>query len=75
MEWNTIYESKGVVEDNGFTLEVSIPFRSLQYPDSQADWKVMLTRKIPSEGAKYSYPKMRRNHPQMFNQALPMTGN
>lgn len=74
MEWNTIYESKGVAEDNGFTLEVSIPFRSLQYPDSQPNWKVMLTRKIPSEGAKYSYPKMRRNHPQMFNQALPMTG-
>ena len=33
MEWNTIYDSKGLVQDNGFTLEVAIPFRSLQYPD------------------------------------------
>ena len=72
MEWNTIYDSKGVVRDDGFTLEVAIPFRSLQYPADQTSWKVMLTRKIPSEGAKYSYPKMRRNHPQMFNQALPL---
>lgn len=74
MEWNTILYTKGIATENGFTVELEIPFRSIQYPGDATNWKVMLTRKIPTEGAKYSYPKMRRRHPQMFNQAVPLLG-
>lgn len=74
-EWNTIYNTKATLTDTGYTLEISMPFSSLQYPDpdsNQTNWKVMITRKIPTEGSKYSYPKLQRNHPQMFLQAVPL---
>lgn len=74
MEWNTIFTSKGTVQEDGFTLEVAIPFRSLQYPDDANNWHVMLTRKVPTLGAKYSFPRLRRGHPQLFVQAVPLHG-
>jgi len=33
------------------------------------EWGLMLTRKIPSEGAKYGWPDLERNHPRMWTQA------
>jgi len=34
----------------------------------------MITRKIPSEGYKYSFPEMSYNHPRAFTQAAALTG-
>ena len=75
MRWNTIFTTQGKVTEDGYVIEMALPFKSLQYPDDgKPNWRIMFTRKIPSEGAKYSSPKMRRGHPQMFLQALPLTG-
>ena len=75
--WNTVLRTKGQVTDDGFTLEVAIPWRSIKYPkpgDGPQTWGLILTRKIPSEGAKYSFPKTERNHPRIFTQAADLTG-
>jgi len=77
-DWNTVLRTGGQVHDDGFTLEVAIPWRSLKYPSTDGDepqtWGLILTRKIPSEGAKYSFPTTQRNHPRLFTQAARLPG-
>jgi hypothetical protein len=74
--WNTSFRSRGIAEGEGFTLEVAFPWRSLKYPRGvpEQTWGLILTRKIPSEGAKYGWPDIERNHPRMFTQAGTLTG-
>ncbi|MEC7987957.1 MAG: sugar-binding protein [Myxococcota bacterium] len=75
MEWNTIFYSEGQLKENGYEIEMQIPFRSLRYPKTDSpNWKVMVTRKNPAEGAKYAWPKLQRRHPRMFMQAKPLVG-
>jgi hypothetical protein len=75
MDWNTVLRSRGQVTDDGYTIEVAIPFRSLRYPDGgDQTWGVILTRKVPSEGAKYAWPRLVRGHPRLLSQAAPLEG-
>ncbi len=81
MSWNTVFRSEGHVTDDGWVLEVAIPFRSLRYPrvdgaqgHAVQDWGLMLTRKIPAEGTKYSWPPMQPRHPRMFAQQGKLRG-
>jgi hypothetical protein len=81
MSWNTVFHSEGRVTDDGYEVEVAIPFRSLRYPSVDGaggvpvqDWGVMLTRKIPAEGTKYSWPRLAPRHPRMFQQQAKLQG-
>jgi len=51
-----------------------VPFRSLKYPSTQGaqEWGLLLTRRVPGEGAKYSHPPQERDHPQLFDQATTL---
>lgn len=71
VNWNTIFDTKGNVTEDGYTIEMVLPFKSLQYVED-AQWMVSMTRKVPSLGAKYSHPQRVRNHPQLFLQAVPL---
>ncbi len=71
VNWNTIFDTKGVVTDTGYTIEMALPFKSIQYT-GDGQWTVSVTRKIPSMGAKYSHPQRVRNHPQLFLQSVPL---
>ncbi|MCK6522232.1 carbohydrate binding family 9 domain-containing protein [Myxococcota bacterium] len=76
-DWNTVLSAEATRHERGFTLEIAIPFRSLRYPDTGLDpqtWGLIVTRKVPSEGAKYSFPTLQRGHPQLFSQAARLTG-
>jgi hypothetical protein len=76
-DWNTVLDAEATRHSHGFTLEIAIPFRSLRYPDTGADpqtWGLIVTRKVPGEGAKYSFPTLQRGHPQLFSQAARLTG-
>ena len=72
--WDTVFSSEGHVTPDGYELEIAFPFRSLKFPSGgkPQDWGVMITRKIPAEGAKYGFPQMVRNHPRPFSQAAPL---
>jgi len=79
--WNTVIYAEGAVHDDGYTLEVAIPFRSLRYPDVEGargaatqTWGLLVTRKIPDEGVKVAWPQMQPNHPRLFAQAAPLRG-
>ncbi len=79
--WNTVVYAEGDIRDDGYTLEVAIPFRSLRYPDveghrgaSTQTWGLIVTRKIPDEGIKVAWPDLQPNHPRLFAQAAPLRG-
>ncbi|HCH61958.1 MAG: hypothetical protein CL927_16950, partial [Deltaproteobacteria bacterium] len=79
--WNTVLAAEGAIHEDGYTLEVAIPFRSLRYPDVEGSrgttvqtWGLLVTRKIPDEGVKVSWPQMQPRHPRMFAQAAPLRG-
>lgn len=79
LQWDTVYTSEGQVTDDGFTVEVAIPFRSIRYPSvgdtaEPQTWQVMITRKLPHEGTKYAFPQLQRGHPRIFLQAVPLRG-
>ncbi|MDG1483616.1 MAG: DUF5916 domain-containing protein [Myxococcota bacterium] len=76
-QWDTVFTSEGHATEDGFVIEVAMPFRSLRYPDPDGTpqtWGLILTRKIPAENSKYSHPQIRRSHPRIFTQAAPLTG-
>jgi len=77
-DWDTAYRSKGRVTDDGFELEIAMPWRSIRYPQSEGDseqtWGLILTRKVPSEGTKYAFPDIDRGHPRLFQQAAELRG-
>jgi len=74
MAWDTVIRSRGLVTTDGYEIEIAVPFRSLKYPAAAGaqEWGLLLTRKIPGEGAKYSYPRQERDHPQLFEQAATL---
>ncbi len=75
MSWSTAYRSRGTATEDSFTIEVAFPWRSLKYqPGGEQTWGVIITRKIPSEGSKYAYPKLERGHPALFSQAADLGG-
>ncbi|MEZ4318092.1 MAG: DUF5916 domain-containing protein [Myxococcota bacterium] len=76
VSWDTVIRSKGHVSDDGFELEVAFPWRSLKFPGGgeAQDWGVIVTRKVPHEGAKYSWPQLERNAPRIFATANRLVG-
>jgi hypothetical protein len=76
VDWDTQYRTRGRVTDDGYELEIALPWRSVRYPSGgdEQEWGLIITRKIPSEGAKYSFPQTERNHPRLFQQAARLVG-
>ncbi len=78
LSWDVPFRSRGTVDPDGhgYTLEVALPWRSLKYghPEGPQVWGVMLTRKIPSEGYKYGFPRLENGHPAWWTQAAPLVG-
>ena len=74
--WNTVLVSEGHATDDGYEIEIAIPFRSLKYPtvDDAQDWGIILQRVTPQNGSKYAFPPLDRGHPQLFAQAATLQG-
>ncbi len=47
--WDALWESSGKINDEGFFVEVKLPFKSIRYPSSQSaqTWAISAWRKIP----------------------------
>lgn len=81
VDWDTVFQSGGRRIEGGYEIELAFPWRSLRYPETsgergvpEQDWKVMITRKIPEEGVKLSWPAMAPNYPRIFEQGARLTG-
>jgi hypothetical protein len=71
-EWDTIWQARARVVEDGWTAEFAIPFKSLSYEPGQTTWGFDVARRI--------YHKNERVHWSGFNPALEfsdvsMTGN
>ena len=48
--FDLVYESKGKITDEGYQVEMAIPFSSLSFPDREVqEWKVGFYRSLPRE--------------------------
>jgi hypothetical protein len=46
VEWDTIWDAEARVMEDGYIIEVAIPFRSLSYEPGAAEWGFEFTRQI-----------------------------
>ncbi len=49
-EWDTIWTTRTSITDQGWIVEVAIPFRSISYEAGRSDWGMELTRQIRHKG-------------------------
>jgi hypothetical protein len=60
-----IYHTAGRITEDGFVIEMAIPFRSLRAPERPVhEWGIMLVRNYPRSSRHYlTWPSMSRNDP------------
>ena len=55
--WDAVYVSETVIDDEGWTLEVSIPFRQLRFPKGDdVEFGLMLSRMINRKNERVMWP-------------------
>jgi hypothetical protein len=71
-----VMESKGVLTDDGFTIEVAIPFKSLRYEAGKGkQWGLHINRRVKYNNNEYnSWMPTSRNINGWLNQAGRVTG-
>lgn len=73
--YDVVFRSQGRIHDGGFTVEVSIPFRSLRFPkDSPRPWRALFTRKFAADDEKVAYPAVRQDRGHTLLQFVPLLG-
>jgi hypothetical protein len=64
-EWDTIFDARARIVEDGWVAEFAIPFKSLSYQEGQTTWGFDVARRI--------YHKNERVHWSGFNPALDFT--
>lgn len=74
--WDTIWESAGVIDDEGFTVELAIPFRSLRLPSTrESSWGLLVERTRPrSARRRFGNVVLPRNETCMLCRAARLVG-
>lgn len=49
-EWNTIWTGRAMKTENGFSVEMAIPFRDLSFDPAKPDWVLEISRNIRRKG-------------------------
>ncbi len=71
--WDTVFYSDGRIDDEGFTVEIAIPFKSIRFPDAEEKvWNVFLGRNIARSGEITTWPSLSRDIPGLICQSQPM---
>lgn len=71
-----VFESKGVLTDDGFTIEAAVPFKSLRYEAGKnKNWGMSIFRRVKYNNNEYnSWMPMNRSISGYLNQAGKITG-
>lgn len=57
--WDAVFRSETVIDDEGWSLEVSIPFRQLRFPDEEElEFGLMLSRTINRKNERVMWPRI-----------------
>ncbi|MCX6558894.1 MAG: DUF5916 domain-containing protein [Candidatus Aminicenantes bacterium] len=71
--WDTDWNSEGRIDDQGYTVELAIPFKSLRFPDQDEKvWGLTLARNIPRIGEIGMWPSFSRDIPGLIAQSNPI---
>ncbi len=71
--WDAVFQSEGRIDENGYTVEMAIPFKSLRFPDEEEKtWGVTLARTVARTGEIIIWPEMSRDKPGLLTQAQEM---
>ena len=70
-----IYQSKGMVTDSGYVVEVRIPFKSLRFPGSGAQrWGLNIVRDVKRTGYEDTWTDARRANASFLTQSGTIDG-
>jgi len=63
--FDAVWDSKGALNDSGYTVEIALPFKSLRFPASGVqDWGIEFLRNLPRESRyQYSWLRLDLNDP------------
>jgi hypothetical protein len=68
-----VWYSKGVIDDNGYTLEIKVPFKSIRFPDKkQVKMGIWLSRNIVRTSENVSFPEIFQDKGAILSQAQPI---
>jgi hypothetical protein len=75
LSFDTVWYSKTRVTDNGYVVLMSVPFRSLRFPRTEAQtWGIQLHRFMPAHDEDSYWPRYTNRIEGRLNQAGEVTG-
>ncbi len=67
--WDTVFYSDGKVDEEGYTVEMAIPFKSIRFPDKEKKiWGIVLGRTIARKGEIVIWPPVSKSIPGLLSQ-------
>ncbi len=67
--WDTVFYSDGKIDEQGYTVEVAIPFKSIRFPDKEEKiWGMTLGRTIARKGEVILWPPVSKSLPGLLTQ-------
>src|SRR5579864_432023 len=73
--FDTVWNSEGRLTGQGYLLLMSIPFKSLRFPNTdKQEWRIILNRSIPRTNENLFWPRITNRIQGRFNQAATATG-
>lgn len=68
--WDTVYFSDGEIDEEGYVVEMAVPFKSIRFPDREDKvWGVTLGRNIPRKGEILLWPDFTREISGLITQS------
>ncbi len=68
--WDTVFLSEGKIDDQGYVVEVAIPFKSIRFPGTEDQiWGLTLGRNIPRKGEILLWPEFSREISGLISQS------
>lgn len=59
LAWDTVWWTKGLRTPTGYTVEMSLPWKSLPYPrDAVQSWGIIVNRNVAREDTYFSWPSV-----------------
>ncbi len=68
--WDTVFYSNGRITNEGYEVEINIPFKSIRFPNKKEHrWGLFVGRNISRKSELISYPAISRDIPSLLTQA------
>ncbi len=68
--WDAVFSSEGRIDDEGYVVEMAIPFKSIRFPDTEEKvWGLTLGRNIPRKGELLLWPEFSRKISGLISQS------